>query len=203
MKLTIQEGIVLFPDRAAPGILADVQAVIAKAPAVRYRVPAGGVMSVALSGCGDVAWVSDQSGYRYSPVQPASGAPWPAMPQTLRALAESVAAEAGFPGFHPDSALINFYDFDARMGLHQDRDEAALDQPVVSVSLGRAARFRFGGTTRRAATRSVVLRDRDVLVFGGPARLMFHGIDRLLGPVHPILGQVRLNITFRRALPSV
>jgi alkylated DNA repair protein (DNA oxidative demethylase) len=124
------------------------------------------------------------------------------MPASLVSLAGAAAAAAGFHGFAPEACLINLYAAESRMGLHQDRDEAALDQPIVSVSLGRGALFRFGGPTRRDPTRSVRLRHGDVVVFGGPARLVHHGIDRLVGPAHAITGDRRINLTFRRVTPA-
>jgi alkylated DNA repair protein (DNA oxidative demethylase) len=199
---TLVEGVILLRSRAGEGVLAAVQAVLAAAPPRVMMTPMGKPMSVAMTSCGALGWVSDATGYRYDAVDPVSGKPWPGMPVLLRALACETAAEAGFAGFDPNACLINRYRDGARMGLHQDRDEMDFSQPVVSVSLGRSALFRFGGVRRGDPTRSVRLDHGDVVVFGGPARLMLHGVDRLLPGDHPTLGDSRINLTFRRAVPT-
>jgi DNA oxidative demethylase len=191
-------GITLLPGRARPEILAVAQAVLADRPPRAMVTPWGKKMSVAMTNCGGLGWVSDNAGYRYAAMDPLTGVPWPAMPDALRDLAACAAAEAGHAGFEPEACLINLYGPTARMGLHQDRDEQDFDQPIVSVSLGRSARFRIGGLNRGDPTRTVTLDDGDIVVFGGPARLIFHGIDRLVGPPHAVLGESRINLTFRR-----
>ncbi len=193
------EGVVLFSRAAAPAILSEILTILERVPPRRLVTPGGKPMSVAMTNCGTLGWVSDRTGYRYSPVDPMTGAAWPDLPESMRHLAVSAAADAGFAGFRPDACLINLYEATSRMGLHQDRDEADFAQPIVSLSFGRSARFRFGGTGRRQADRSLILADGDILVFGGPARLMYHGVDRLVGPPHPILGERRINVTFRAA----
>jgi alkylated DNA repair protein (DNA oxidative demethylase) len=154
-------------------------------------------MSVGMTNCGEVGWLSGPDGYCYSEFEPETGQRWPEMPDALRDTAAAAASEAGFDGFLPDACLVNLYGPNSRMGLHQDRDEPDLSHPIVSISLGRSARFRFGATKRAAPTRSVVLDHGDILVFGGKARLMYHGIDRLVGASHPLLGDLRINLTFR------
>jgi alkylated DNA repair protein (DNA oxidative demethylase) len=156
-------------------------------------------MSVAMSCCGERGWVSDARGYRYSATDPATGKPWPAMPDVLRELAVAAAAAAGYRAFAPDACLINRYEPGARMALHQDRDEADFSQPIVSVSLGLPVMFLFGGATRSAPVTRVALRHGDVLVWGGPSRLVFHGVAPLADGTHPATGRCRLNLTFRRA----
>lgn len=156
-------------------------------------------MSVAMSNCGGLGWVTDRSGYRYAPRDPASGKPWPAMPEPLPALAHTAAVAAGYPDFHPDCCLINRYEPGARMGLHQDRDEETFAAPIVSISLGLPARFLWGGLRRAEKPRRVMLEHGDVLVFGGTSRLVFHGIEPLAEGEHPATGRLRINLTFRKA----
>ena len=142
-----------------------------------------------------MGWVSDETGYRYQPTHPETGRPWPAMPERLLAAWE----ELGEYPHPPDACLINFYEPDARMGLHQDKDEEEFAAPVVSLSLGDTALFRYGGLERRDPTRSVRLRSGDAIVFGGPARLIYHGIDRLIAGSSDLLPQGgRLNLTLRK-----
>lgn len=196
-------GITLLPARAGPEILAAAQALLDRHPPHLMTTPGGKLMSVAMTNCGVLGWVTDASGYRYVALEPRTGLPWPAMPAPFRDLAASAAATCGFPGFEPEACLVNLYGPAARLSLHQDRDEQDFAQPIVSVSLGRSALFRIGGGKRGDATRSVTLDHGDVLVFGGPARLMFHGIDRLTGPAHDVLGDCRINLTFRRVRAGV
>ena len=155
-------------------------------------------MSVRMANLGPLGWVADRAGYRYQAQHPQTGSPWPAIPPAVAALWEDLAA---YP--HPlECCLVNHYGTGARMGLHQDRDEAARDAPVVSVSLGAAARFRIGGTTRRAPSRQVTLLSGDVVVLGGAARFCFHGIDRILdGTSDLVPGGGRINLTLRRVTP--
>jgi alkylated DNA repair protein (DNA oxidative demethylase) len=153
-----------------------------------------------MTNCGRVGWTTDRRGYRYDPLDPDTGAPWPAMPPALRQLAERAAARAGFPGFDPDSCLINRYEPGARLTLHQDRNEKRYDAPIVSLSLGLPARFLFGGLSRNDRPCRIPLESGDVAVWGGPSRLAYHGVDPLADGNHPLTGRCRLNLTFRKAL---
>jgi alkylated DNA repair protein (DNA oxidative demethylase) len=180
-------------------LIAAIKTIIAQAPFRHLITPGGYRMSVAMTNCGAVGWVSDASGYRYDGTDPESGKPWPAMPPLFRMLAEEAAAEAGFVGFAPDACLINRYEPGARLSLHQDRDERHLGAPIVSVSLGLSATFLFGGMKRSDPTRRYRLEHGDVVVWGGPARLAFHGVAPLADGEHGLLGRKRINLTFRRA----
>jgi alkylated DNA repair protein (DNA oxidative demethylase) len=157
-------------------------------------------MSVAMSNCGRVGWVTDRTGYRYDPIDPMTRRPWPSMPAAFRRLAASAAAGAGFQGFEPDACLINRYEPAAQLSLHQDRNERDLGAPIVSVSLGLPAVFLFGGVRRSERPRKVRLESGDVAVWGGPARLVFHGIEPLADGDDPLTGRCRINLTFRKAL---
>ena len=152
-----------------------------------------------MTNCGSAGWVTDRSGYRYDSADPESGKPWPPMPPSFRALAEQAAAEAGFDGFAPDACLVNRYQPGARMSLHQDRDEGDFGAPIVSVSLGLPAIFLFGGLQRSDKTQRYRLEHGDIVVWGGPARLAFHGVAPLADGEHPRMGRQRINLTFRRA----
>ncbi|WP_407159697.1 DNA oxidative demethylase AlkB [Bradyrhizobium sp. STM 3557] len=198
----LAEGALLLRGFARPQqheLIAAIDAITAQAPFRHLVTPGGYRMSVAITNCGDVGWVSDASGYRYDAIDPESGKPWPAMPPPFRALAEQAAAEAGFPGFAPDACLINRYEPGARLSLHQDRDERNLGAPIVSVSLGLPATFLFGGLKRSDPTRRYRLEHGDVVVWGGPERLAFHGVAPLADGEHGLLGRKRINLTFRRA----
>jgi alkylated DNA repair protein (DNA oxidative demethylase) len=179
-------------------LLADVRGVIAAAPLFVPRMPrTGKPFSVRMTNCGPLGWVSDEAGYRYQPHHPETEQPWPAMPQRLRELWHEVGAPA-----EPEACLVNYYAAGARLGLHQDRDEETFDAPVVSVSLGDTAVFRIGGTSRRNPTRALRLASGDVIVFGGPARLAYHGIDRVLAGSSRLLPEGgRINLTLRRVTP--
>lgn len=201
-RLELEAGIVLLRERAtalAPALLAAVAAVVEVAPLRRMVTPGGLPMSVAMTNCGDCGWVSDRKGYRYAPRDPLSDRPWPPLPPVLSALATAAAADAGFPGFTPDVCLVNEYVAGTRLTLHQDRDEADYAHPIVSVSLGVSANFVLGGLARRDRTQRLPLHHGDVLVWGGPARLRYHGVLALAADTHPLLGARRLNLTFRRA----
>jgi alkylated DNA repair protein (DNA oxidative demethylase) len=177
-------------------LVADLRAVVAAAPLFTPRMPrTGKAFSVRMTNCGPLGWVSDaNSGYRYQAAHPETGAPWPDMP----ALALKTWAAAGYP-HPPEACLVNFYDAAARMGLHQDRDEAALDAPVVSISLGDSCLFRFGGNHRGGPTKSVRLHSGDVVLIGGAARLCFHGVDRIMAGSSTLLPHGgRINLTLRR-----
>jgi alkylated DNA repair protein (DNA oxidative demethylase) len=179
-------------------LLAALGDITAAAPFRHMITPGGYRMSVTMSGCGRYGWVSNRSGYRYDPLDPTSGQPWPAMPDSFRQLARDAAAEAGFPGFEPDACLINRYIPGARLSLHQDKDELDLRAPIVSVSLGLPALFLFGGLNREDKTQRVPLAHGDVVVWGGPSRLRYHGVLSLKAGVHPLLGEERINLTFRK-----
>jgi alkylated DNA repair protein (DNA oxidative demethylase) len=162
--------------------------------------PGGFRMSVAMTNCGDAGWVSDRSGYRYDAIDPDSGKRWPAMPPVFADLAARAAGRAGFDGFATDACLINCYEPGARLSLHQDRNERDFDAPIVSVSLGLPAVFLFGGARRTDRPMRVPLEHGDVVVWGGPARLAFHGVAELHDGTHPLVGCRRINLTFRKAL---
>ncbi|MCY7371351.1 MAG: DNA oxidative demethylase AlkB [Polaromonas sp.] len=187
---------------AAAGLMPAGEQVLLAAPLRHLQVPGGRTMSVAMSNCGALGWVSDPSGYRYSATDPLTGRPWPAMPDCLQALATQAAREAGFDGFSPNACLINSYRPGARMGLHQDRDEGGksgdFSRPIVSVSLGLPAVFLFGGPERQHKTTRWPLQHGDVVVWGGPARLAFHGVAPLKEGEHAALGAQRVNLTFRQ-----
>src|SRR5690606_21036761 len=157
-------------------------------------------MSVAMSNCGEAGWVSDQGGYRYQALDPLTGQHWPAMPPLFLELARRAAEAAGFGDFYTDACLINRYAPGTRLTLHQDKDEKGYTDPIVSVSLGLPAVFLFGGLRRTDKTRRIRLEHGDVTVWGGPARLAFHGVAPLAEGEHPATGQCRINLTFRRAL---
>jgi alkylated DNA repair protein (DNA oxidative demethylase) len=175
------------------------QGVTAISPFRHMMTPGGFTMSVAMSNCGEWGWVTDRTGYRYDRLDPQTGQPWPAMPAIFQSLATEAAEAAGLKDFIPDACLINRYEPGARMSLHQDRNERDFGQPIVSVSLGLPAVFQFGGDKRSDKTLRVPLAHGDVIVWGGPARLRFHGILPLKPGQHPLLGAQRLNLTFRRA----
>lgn len=183
----------------AADLIAPIDRLIEAAPLRRMRTPGGQMMSVAMTNCGQYGWVSDRHGYRYSPTDPETGQPWPAMPAGLEKLAADAAALAGFDGFAPDVCLINRYEPGTRLSLHQDRDERDFDQPIVSVSLGLPAIFLIGGQIRKGPTRQIQLNDGDVIVFGGPSRLIYHGIKPIEAGDHPLVGPYRINLTFRKA----
>jgi alkylated DNA repair protein (DNA oxidative demethylase) len=161
--------------------------------------PGGFEMSVAMTNCGRLGWASDRKGYRYAPLDPLTGQRWPEMPDIFLKLAASAAAAAGFDAFVPDACLINRYAPGAKLSLHQDKDERDFRQPIVSVSLGVPAVFLFGGLKRSDKTRQVPLAHGDVVVWGGPDRLRYHGVLALKHGDHPLLGSHRINLTFRKA----
>jgi DNA oxidative demethylase len=179
----------------------DVAHVAAAAPFRHLITPGGFRMSVAMTNCGELGWVSDRRGYRYDPADPESGARWPALPGSFRALAREAAARAGHDNFMPDACLVNRYAPGARLSMHQDRDEKDLRAPIVSVSLGLPATFLWGGDERADKSRRVALRHGDVVVWGGPSRLRFHGVLALKDGEHPFAGGHRINLTFRKVRP--
>ena len=182
-----------------PSLLQAIDTIAAQAPFRHLVTPGGFRMSVAMTNAGALGWVSDRRGYRYDPIDPDSGKPWPPMPDVFLELAEAAAARAGFSGFVPDACLINRYEPGTRLTLHQDRNERDFGQPIVSVSLGIPAVFLFGGTQRTDRALRVPLAHGDVVAWGGPARLRYHGVLPLKPNHHEALGECRINLTFRRA----
>jgi alkylated DNA repair protein (DNA oxidative demethylase) len=196
----VLDGFRLVPgrlDRAAQETLRDaIRAVVAEAPLYRPSMPrTGKPFSVRMTNCGALGWVSDATGYRYQPTHPLTGKAWPCIPAILLELWQEL---AGYP-HPPEACLINFYEPDARMGLHQDRDEADFAAPVLSVSLGDSCQFRIGGQERGDPTRSLRLSSGDALLLGGQARLAYHGVDRIHPGTSTLLAQGgRINLTLRR-----
>lgn len=188
-----------FARALAEQLVAEVGKIAASAPFRHMLTPGGQRMSAAMTNCGPLGWVSDRRGYRYEATDPDNGEPWPPMPDTFLRLAADAAAEAGFPGFAPEACLINRYEPGTRMSLHQDRDERDLTAPIVSVSLGLPAIFLFGGLNRSDRSERVALLHGDVVVWGGPSRLHFHGILPVKEGAHALLGRQRINLTFRKA----
>ena len=188
-----------FAFDSAPSLLQAIAAVARQSPFRQMVTPGGYTMSVAMTNCGELGWISDGRGYRYAPLDPVSGQRWPAMPAVMGALARRAAQAAGFAGFAPDACLINRYTPGARLSLHQDRDEASHTHPIVSVSLGLPAVFLWGGARRADKARRVDLWHGDVVAWGGPARLHFHGVAPLAEGEHPMTGALRINLTFRKA----
>jgi len=198
--IALAPGLVYHPDyldrQAQEQLLQSLREITKAAPLFTPRMPrTGKPFSVRMTNCGRLGWVSDVEGYRYQPMHPETGRPWPAMPEQVRRAWEDL---SGYP--HPaDACLVNFYEPTARMGMHQDRDEEEFDAPVVSLSLGDTALFRYGGLDRKDPTRSIRLKSGDAIVFGGPARLIYHGIDRLTPGSSDLLPQGgRLNLTLRK-----
>jgi DNA oxidative demethylase len=179
-------------------LIADLRDIVAQAPFRHMVTPGGHQMSVAMTNCGCVGWVTDRTGYRYDGVDPESGKPWPAMPPSFRRLAGQAAAQAGFDGFSPEACLINRYQPGARMSLHQDKDETDFAAPIVSVSLGLPAIFLFGGLKRSDRPRRFRVEHADIAVWGGPTRLAFHGVAPLADGEHAVMGRQRINLTFRK-----
>ena len=174
---------------------------VARAAPFRHLVTPGGFrMSVAMTNCGHLGWVSDRTGYRYDAIDPQTGLPWPEMPRAFVELAVSAAAEAGFPNYAPDACLVNCYLPGCKLSLHQDKDERDYSQPIVSVSLGIPAVFLFGGLSRSDKAARVNLLHGDVVVWGGPSRLRYHGVLPLKEASHPWIGNRRINLTFRKAV---
>ena len=187
-----------FAAAQAPKLIEEVSRVEAAAPFPHLVTPGGYTMSVAMTNCGRVGWVSERTGYRYDPLDPDTQKPWPAMPPSLVDLAARAAAEAGFAGYDPDACLINRYVAGAKLSLHQDRDEKDAWAPIVSVSLGLPATFLWGGKRRSDPVRRLRLEHGDVVVWGGPARFVYHGVTPLRPGDHPLTGPARINLTFRK-----
>ncbi len=189
-----------FATAEAPSLLEALGGITKTAPFRHMITPGGHQMSVASTNCGVAGWVTDRRGYRYDPVDPTTGRGWPPMPGSFVLLATRAAAASGFPGFEPDVCLINRYQPGARLSLHQDKNERDFLQPIVSVSLGLPAVFLFGGAQRGDKPRRVRLEGGDVAVWGGPARLLFHGVEPLADGDDPLVGRCRVNLSFRKAL---
>jgi alkylated DNA repair protein (DNA oxidative demethylase) len=183
----------------APELLAAIVAIAAASPFRHMVTPGGWEMSVAITNCGEVGWVTDRTGYRYDAIDPATESSWPRMPEIFAELAAEAAGAAGFDGFRPDACLVNRYAPGSRLSLHQDRDECDYRQPIVSVSLGLPAVFLWGGKTRADRPQRIPLIHGDVVVWGGPSRLTFHGVQTLGEGEHALTGAYRFNLTFRRA----
>lgn len=189
-----------FARSAAAVLVTAVDDIAAVSPFRHMVTPGGFRMSVAMTSCGDAGWVTDRAGYRYSAEDPQTGHPWPAMPVLLRSLARRAARAGGFDAFTPDACLINRYEPGTKLSLHRDEDERDLTAPVVSVSLGLPAIFLWGGLSRKERPVRVRLESGDVVVWGGAARLVYHGIALLAEGEHPLTGRSRINLTFRKAL---
>jgi len=176
-------------------LLADIERVIAQAPLYTPHVPSGAPMSVRMTNCGALGWITDARGYRYEPAHPVTGNPWPPIPDALLQAWRDLAPDAP----PPEACLVNYYGPDARMGLHQDRDEEDFSAPVVSISLGDTCIFRVGGTTRKAPTTSFRLASGDAMILAGAQRLAFHGVDRIIPGSSTLLPDGgRINLTLRR-----
>ncbi|MGX1109000.1 MULTISPECIES: DNA oxidative demethylase AlkB [Bradyrhizobium] len=198
---TIADGAVLLRGFVRPfeaELIPALRVIVKQAPFRHLITPGGHRMSVAMTNCGSLGWVSDPSGYRYDPIDPDSGQTWPEMPEVLRRLAVGAADEAGFNGFAPQACLINRYVPGAKLSLHQDKDELDYRAPIVSISLGLPAIFLFGGLKRSDTPRRYRLEHGDVAVWGGSSRLFYHGVAPLADGEHSVLGRQRINLTFRK-----
>lgn len=186
---------------ATKELVSFIEQINSQSPFRQMTTPTGGKMSVAITNCGKYGWISDKLGYRYSTIDPVTGQSWPALPSLFLNLASSVATQSGFSDFLPDMCLINRYDINANLGLHQDRNEQDLRCPIVSVSIGATALFQFGGLTRQAPLTSILLEDGDILVWGGTARLFYHGVRTIITEplLYPDKMSIRYNLTFRKA----
>jgi alkylated DNA repair protein (DNA oxidative demethylase) len=189
-----------FVQARLPALLQKIEHVAQAAPFRRMVTPGGYVMSVAMTNCGRAGWVTDRSGYRYSATDPQTGRPWPMMPPAFLALAAGAAQAAGFADFEPDACLVNRYEPGARLSLHQDKDERDFSHPIVSVSIGLPALFLLGGEERREKPMRLHLEGGDVVVWGGPSRHRYHGVDPLPEGSDPLTGSCRYNLTLRKAL---
>jgi alkylated DNA repair protein (DNA oxidative demethylase) len=197
----LEEGAVLlrgFATAEAPKLVEEVTRIAQAAPFRFLVTPGGYTMSVAMTNCGRVGWVSDRRGDRYDPVDPDTGAAWPPLPAAFQDLAVRAAAEGGFANYDPDACLINRYVAGAKLGLHQDKDEKDAWSPIVAVSLGLPAVFLWGGKSRSDPQRRLRVESGDVAVWGGPARFVYHGVAPLKDGEHPLTGACRINLTFRK-----
>lgn len=200
---TLAEGALLlrgFACSDAKALIEALERILSTSPFRHMITPGGYRMSVALTNCGRAGWITDRRGYRYGTLDPINSRPWPPMPDAFLGVATRAAAAAGFGVFEPDACLINRYEPGARLSLHQDRNERDFGAPIVSVSLGLPAVFLFGGLRRNDRPRRVRLASGDVAVWGGSARLAFHGIGPLADGDDPLTGRCRINLTFRKAL---
>ncbi len=179
-------------------LLAAIHAISVEAPFRHLITPGGHIMSVAMTNCGPLGWISDSAGYRYANCDPQTSKGWPTLPETFLHLAQNAARTAGYSDFAPDACLINRYKPGSRLTLHQDKDELNMDAPIVSVSLGLPARFLFGGATRKQSPQRYPLYHGDVVVWGGASRLAYHGIAPLANGIHEKTGALRFNLTFRQ-----
>jgi alkylated DNA repair protein (DNA oxidative demethylase) len=197
-----QGGVVLrgFARGEASALIAAVDEVAAAAPFRNMITPGGFRMSVAMTNCGNAGWITDRKGYRYTPVDPMTGHPWPPIPALFLRLAAAAADAAGYPSFEPDACLMNMYEAGTRLSLHRDENERDFTAPIVSVSLGLPAIFLFGGHQRSDRAQRVELESGDVVVWGGPLRLAYHGVAPLAEGEHPLTGRRRINLTLRKAL---
>jgi len=198
---TIADGAVLLRGFVRPfeaELIPALRVIVKQAPFRHLITPGGHRMSVAMTNCGSLGWVSDPGGYRYDPIDPDTGRNWPTLPDVLRRLAAAAADEAGFNGFAPEACLINRYVPGAKLSLHQDKDELDYGAPIVSISLGLPATFLFGGLKRSDTPRRYRLEHGDVAVWGGPSRLSYHGVAPLADGEHGVLGRQRINLTFRK-----
>lgn len=196
----LAEGAVIlrrFACADAQGLIAQIMHLAGQSPFRQMVTPGGYTMSVAMTNCGDVGWTTDSHGYLYSPIDPLTSQPWPAMPTLFRELSDAASKAAGYPDFAPDACLINRYAPGAKLSLHQDKDELNLQQPIVSASLGVPAVFQFGGLKRNDPLKRVMLEHGDVVVWGGASRLFYHGILPLKPAQHALTDEYRYNITFR------
>ncbi len=200
--VSLGTGAALLRGAAAPSadrLFADLEHVLDAAPLRHMTTPGGFRMSVAMSNCGSLGWVTDAGGYRYDRLDPDSGSAWPSLPESFLQVARRAAADAGYDGFEPDACLISRYEPGARLTLHQGRNERDLGPPIVSISLGLPAVFVFGGLKRSARAIRVPLTHGDAVVWGGPARLRYHGVLNLADGLHPVTGRCRFNLSLRRA----
>lgn len=188
-----------FAFDVAAELLTEVERIAACSPFRHLVTPGGQAMSVAMTNCGGVGWFSDRRGYRYTEIDPETGKPWPAMPAVFRKLARDAAREAGFDDYAPDVCLINRYGIGTRLTLHRDHDERDRRAPIVSVSLGLPATFLFGGLARKDPQRRIPLSHGDVVAWGGPSRMRYHGVLPVKAGEHPMTGARRFNLTFRVA----
>jgi DNA oxidative demethylase len=202
VQLLSEAAVVLrgFARDTAARLVAEVDGITAVAPFRNMVTPGGFRMSVGMTNCGRAGWVTDRKGYRYEPVDPITGMPWPAIPECFRHLAATAAEAAGYPGFEPDACLINLYEPGTRLSLHRDENERDMTAPIVSVSLGLPAIFMFGGNRRSDRSRRILLESGDIVVWGGPDRLVYHGVAPLGDGNDPLTGNRRINLTFRKAL---
>ena len=189
-----------FAHAQQSSLLAAIEAITSQASLRHWVTPGGRRMSVGMTNCGEVGWVSDRSGYRYSATDPLTGRRWPALPELFMTLAHSAAAQAGYLNFVPDACIVNCYTTGTRLSLHVDQDERDAAAPIVSVSIGVAATFLWGGLARNDRTQRLRLAGGDVVVWGGPARFIYHGVAPLSEAHHPLTGSRRFNLTFRKAL---